>query len=465
MPVLRVTRDSSEVDEAVAAWEYERSKPPELQVVLNPVLLARKAGIEPDPWQARFLLSDAKRILLNCSRQTGKSTIAAVLAVHGAVYEPRTLTLLLSPGLRQSKELFDKCRDIYSAIGRPVVTESETALQMRLQNGSRIVSLPGNAGRIRGYSGARRIIIDEAAWVPDELYRSVRPMLAVSGGDLIAMSTPFGMRGWWYEAWSQPEQEKLWQRYEVNATECPRISAEFLAEEEATLPEDWFAQEYMCQFSQAGDAVFKASWYERGANRYNAEDLSLPRRCIGRWTSWDTGMKDKETSDYASGLVAELSPAYVLQVRHVTRKRLKFPDLVGEIESNARQWNYDGKLRGVVIEDKVSGTSAYQTLASATADPWLARLVVPFNPPGSKVHRGSLAGVWCKNGMVQIPHPSEAVPWLSTFESELFAFPNVQYDDQVDTFTQLILYLEATQKIMSTGFHARQAALRARGIA
>jgi hypothetical protein len=82
-----------------------------------------------------------------------------------------------------------------------VPPESESALQLELENGSRIVSLPGKEGTIRGYPGARLLAIDEAAWVPDDLYLAVRPMLAVSDGRLVALSTPHGTRGWFYEAW------------------------------------------------------------------------------------------------------------------------------------------------------------------------------------------------------------------------------------------------------------------------
>ena len=95
--------------------------------------------------------------------------------------------------------------------------------------------------------------MDEAARVSDELYFSVRPMLAVSGGRLVALSTPFGTRGWWYEAWRSVEP---WERYRVPATECPRISAEFLAEERRTMGEWWFGQEYGCDFFDAESQPF-----------------------------------------------------------------------------------------------------------------------------------------------------------------------------------------------------------------
>ncbi len=227
----------------------------DLARALDPVLLAEQAGIMPDPWQASVLRSASARLLLNCSRQSGKSTITSVLAVHTALYAAGSLVLLLSPSLRQSGELFKKCLATYKDLGRPVSPESETALTLTLENGSRIVSLPGSKdGNIRGYSGVDLLVIDEAAWVADSLYMSVRPMLAVSGGRLMALSTPHGTRSWFYEAWRGIEK---WERYEVPATMCPRISEEFLAEEKRNMGEWWYAQEYGCVFSEAETQAFR----------------------------------------------------------------------------------------------------------------------------------------------------------------------------------------------------------------
>jgi hypothetical protein len=226
----------------------------DLALALDPVRLAARAGLDPDPWQATLLRSTAPRILLNCSRQSGKSTITAALAVWTAVYEPGALVLLLSPSQRQSGELFKKAIGVYRTLGRPVPAESETALQLTLENGSRLVALPGKEETIRGYSGVRLLCVDEAARVDDGLYRSVRPFLAVSGGRLVALSTPFGKRGWWFEEWTSGGQG--WERYEVPATECPRIPAAFLEEERRSLGPWWYQQEYECQFSETTAQLF-----------------------------------------------------------------------------------------------------------------------------------------------------------------------------------------------------------------
>ena len=225
----------------------------DLAMALDPVALSRAAGIEPDPWQAGLLRSTAPRLILNCSRQSGKSTTTATLAMHTALYTPKALVLLLSPGLRQSGELFKKCIQVYRALGRPVPAESESALSLSLENGSRIVALPGKEETIRGYSGVALLAVDEASRVGDGLYYSVRPMLAVSGGRLAVMSTPFGKRGFFHQEWTEGQG---WERYEVPAEQCPRISPAFLEEERRALGPWWFRQEYGCQFSETTDQLF-----------------------------------------------------------------------------------------------------------------------------------------------------------------------------------------------------------------
>lgn len=222
---------------------------------LDPVRFAVDAlAFHPDPWQATVLRSARKRLLLNCSRQSGKSTTTAIKAFHRAFYFPGSLVLLISPSLRQSSELFRKVTDMIDVMQDPPRLREDNRLSCTFANGSRIVSLPSKEGTIRGYSGAALIIEDEAARVPDELYRSVRPMLAVSGGQLILMSTPFGKRGHFYEEWTNGGQ--VWERTMIPAEQCTRITPTFLEEERQALGEWWYRQEYGCEFVDTIDSVF-----------------------------------------------------------------------------------------------------------------------------------------------------------------------------------------------------------------
>lgn len=229
----------------------------DLAQALDPVLFAKEAlRFTPDPWQEQALRWSGKRLLLNCSRQAGKSTTAAILALHRALFYPASLVLLVSPSLRQSSELFRKVQDLLKSLPQEQQPElvEDNKLSLTMKNKSRIVSLPGSEGTIRGFSGANLIIEDEAARVPDDLYFAVRPMLAVSGGRLILMSTPFGKRGHFFKEWT--EGGDTWERIMITAHDCPRISPEFLKEERQTLGEWWFKQEYLCEFVETEDQLF-----------------------------------------------------------------------------------------------------------------------------------------------------------------------------------------------------------------
>lgn len=227
-----------------------------LELRLDPAALMRFSGLPPDPWQEELLRSPAKQILLCCSRQSGKSTTTAALALNEALFRSNSLVLLLSPSQRQSAELFKKVCDFRSKIGVSVPVKEESALRIEFANGSRIVALPGNEETIRGFSGVRLLVVDEAARVPDSLYFALRPMLAVSGGRLVCLSTPFGRRGFFFEEWTGNAN---WQRIQITANQCPRISPEFLREERESLGEWWYRQEYLCEFASNEDGAFNSA--------------------------------------------------------------------------------------------------------------------------------------------------------------------------------------------------------------
>ncbi len=227
----------------------------DLAAALDPALFAADAlGFALDPWQRDVLRSVAPRLLLNCCRQSGKSTITAALACHMAVYRPGALVLLLSPSERQSKELHRKVLEVYRATGRSVPADAENVLSLMLENGSRVIALPGREATVRGFSGVDLLIVDEASRVPDELFHAITPMLAVSGGRLLGLSTPWGRRGWWHHEWV--EGGDAWQRVEIPALRCPRIAPAFLEQERRSLPSFVFRQEYACAFEQTDDALY-----------------------------------------------------------------------------------------------------------------------------------------------------------------------------------------------------------------
>jgi hypothetical protein len=225
------------------------------------VMFAERAGFEPDAWQRDALRSKARQTILLCSRQSGKSTTTALLGLHCALYNENALVLLLAPALRQSQELFAKLKTPINALPTlPATIIEESALRLRFSNGSRIISLPGDERTIRGYSGVSLLVVDEASRVPDSLYYAVRPMLAVSKGRIVLLSTPFGKRGFFYHEWVEGGDD--WKRVKVTANDCPRISPEWLEQERRTIGDWWHAQEYLCQFVDTLDQVFASAHIE-----------------------------------------------------------------------------------------------------------------------------------------------------------------------------------------------------------
>jgi len=223
-----------------------REKPPCTETM-------RQLGLNPDPWQIEVFEGGHQRLLLNCCRQAGKSTTVALLALAEAVWVGGTQVLLLSRSFRQSQELFKTVIGFYKRLGRPA-RKRQTAGELELDTFSRIVCLPCKEDTIRGFSNIDLLIIDEAARVPDDLYRAVSPMLAVSNGRMICLSTPHGKRGFFYDAWANGGAD--WHRIEVAATGVPRITPAFLEKERRALGESWFRQEYCCSFEALEGLVF-----------------------------------------------------------------------------------------------------------------------------------------------------------------------------------------------------------------
>jgi len=219
----------------------------------DPALMAKDAGIWPDDWQAKLLRDQPRRALLLCSRQAGKTTTAGLLGLHRALYASFSLVLIVSPSQRQSAEIFRTVMGFYRKLdGAPELT-AESVLRAEFKNGSRIIALPGSEKTIRGYSGANLIILDEASRIEDELIGGLTSMLATSDGSFLALTTPAGKRGWFYEQWISQEQ---WTRVRINASQCPRISKAFLDEEMRRLGPSVFQQEYDLEFIDSSDAMW-----------------------------------------------------------------------------------------------------------------------------------------------------------------------------------------------------------------
>jgi len=234
------------------------------------IAFAHRLGFRPDEAQCVVLRSTAGRVILNCTRQWGKTSVSVVRALHCALSVRGSLVVVASPGLRQSGEWMRKAAEMIWRLGIPKRGDGYNRLSLLLPGNSRIVGLPDAETRIRGYSAPSMILIDEAARVTDKTYHALRPMLSVGSGVLWMMSTPWGKRGFFYETWADGGPE--WCRMSVNAADCPRIAKEFLEEQRAVMGAESFRQEHMCQFTSSGTEVFNRALVEAAID-YDLEPL------------------------------------------------------------------------------------------------------------------------------------------------------------------------------------------------
>lgn len=178
--------------------------------------------------------------------------------MNTAFFDPG-LVLLVAPAQRQSVELFRKVRDTYNAQEDAPKIVTESALRMELDNGSRIIALPGTEATIRGYSAPKLVVVDEASRVEDSLFTGLRPMLATNQGRMVLLTTPYGKRGFFYEAWAHGEG---WKHTRITADQCPRINPEWLAGERKLIGEWQYRQEYLCEFVDTDESFFSSDLIE-----------------------------------------------------------------------------------------------------------------------------------------------------------------------------------------------------------
>jgi hypothetical protein len=232
----------------------------------------RQAGITADPWQETLLRSTAQRIIILATRQGGKSTSVATAALHVAEQDPPGDVIIGAVKQDQSAEMLRKSKTIYGITGSIFEEELDgdlkgnSILRVEMPNGSRILAVPGKAGTVRSFT-AKLLIIDEAAYVPDDFYKAVFPMLAVSHGRIVLLSTAHAKFGAFYDIWTEapewdfrlpPEaQEEAWLKIKVPWTMCPRIRPAFIEAERARFGGGYIMREYDLEFQDAITAAFR----------------------------------------------------------------------------------------------------------------------------------------------------------------------------------------------------------------
>jgi len=278
--------------------------------MIDPASYIGRIWEEPFDWQKEALKPEHKSLILNCARQSGKSTIVSGICLHNAKHKPKSLNLIISPSEKQSQETMKKVED-FMALDEGLMRLSrggDSKVEKEFKNGSRIIALPGTEKSVRGYSKPTTIIIDEAARLADETYKALRPMLVgTDSAQLILLSTPWNKSGFFYNEWvknptwkkiyvvprweldditgriveRQPLEEfkEKWAKQGIDAFYSPRHTLDFLYGELMSIGEIWFKREYGCEFIEGMESMFSLDLIESAyddsiGKKYNQEDYS-----------------------------------------------------------------------------------------------------------------------------------------------------------------------------------------------
>ena len=200
-----------------------------------------------DKWQQEVLQTEGN-ICLRSGRQVGKSTIISIKAAEYAIANPKKTILMIAAVERQAYLLFEKTIAYLADNYKNQVRRGRwrpTKSKVMLKNGSIIYCLPtGLTGYgIRGYT-IDVLIADEAAFIPEEVWTAVTPMLAITKGKIILLSTPHGKEGYYYRCF----QDTNFRSFHVSAEDCPRKNQDFLNREKSRMSEVQYAQEYLGEF-------------------------------------------------------------------------------------------------------------------------------------------------------------------------------------------------------------------------
>jgi hypothetical protein len=215
-------------------------------------------GIALDPWQRKLVKTPTGgRAICLVHRQAGKTTAAAVATSHHLIFgPPGSTSLVLAPTQRQSGEAIRRIRGLLLKAGAKL--ETDNAFSLQLENGSRVLGLPGqDDAAIRGLTVDGVLVVDEAARVSDALFQAAMPMVLrhARTARVMLLSTAWAKAGFFYQLWTEGDPRD-WAKIEARIDECTHLSPEDIERERRSMPASVFAREYLNEFDSMESRAF-----------------------------------------------------------------------------------------------------------------------------------------------------------------------------------------------------------------
>lgn len=203
-----------------------------------------------DSWQEE-VMNTTGNMVLRSGRQVGKSFVIGLKAAKYSLENSNKLIMVISKTERQAGLLFAKILFNITQIDKSAIAKGKkvgqnpTKHKIQLTNGSTIHCLPaGDTGfGIMGFT-IDLLIADEAAFIPEEVWNSIIPALALTRGAIWLLSTPFVKQGYYYNCFHDPS----FTAFHTSSEDCPRKDQDFLNQQKKILTRAQYAQMYLGEF-------------------------------------------------------------------------------------------------------------------------------------------------------------------------------------------------------------------------
>lgn len=388
----------------------------------------------PHPGQLEFLTAEAKFKVLACGRRWGKTDACAVRILHDVCQAKPSRSLILAPTLDQARLLFDRVVDLFERLLErwPFKTAPPEGKPRRtpypsIKLGRHIVSArSGHLVRALRGNEADHIVVDEAAYVPEELVAEVAmPMLATTKGALTLISTPRGLNHFWrFFKMGQEGRHGIWSR-RAPSSESPYVSRTFLEVQRELISERAFETEYEAGFQDSECQVFKTEAVDDALRTEIEWDANEPI-CIG--VDWG------KYTDFTTVAVVAGSRADARLIECHRFNRMPWKAMVERVAEIAGRFTAarvlcdgagvgDPLIEGLLDKAPYAGIEAY-----------------PFTNASKALLVDNLAWMFENRAIAMVPHP-ELMRELAHFESSATASGLTRFGAQGGFHDDLVIAL------------------------
>jgi hypothetical protein len=287
-----------------------------------------------DPWQEEVMKCKGNMVLRS-GRQVGKSTVIGLKTAKYALENPEKLVMVISKTERQAGLLFAKILHNIHQINKGQIKKGKdrpTKHRISLKNGSIIHCLPaGDTGfGIMGFT-IDLLIADEAAFIPEEVWNSIIPALAITRGSIWLLSTPYLKEGYYYDCFQDP----AFTSFHTSSEDCPRKDQAFLDRQKRNRTEAQYKQMYLGEFVDEFRQFFSDEWIRKVCRGKRREKI-IPNRQY--FYGADVARMDRD--EFTHEIFDGEDPKNIVHVESIVTKNIPIPESTRQIIRLNRDYNF-----------------------------------------------------------------------------------------------------------------------------